>query len=421
MKQSPDVIRVGLICNNATRELATFISLKHEFENSLGARVKIIGSIAEIQRTLHSLFIFKPHVVFISQLQEDSCRTIARYVKKSGALLIILPEEITPARVVTSIVVNPKLKYDHLVDLVLLPGRIMYNMFLKTDIDVSKLFITGAPKMDVEYRQKGRSRSELTKLLHLDSKKKNVFIFTSFAHSANIEYYRGNKCFSGSMRLIIKIQKVIRDTRLSYLEVLPKICNQFPQYNIVLKPHPLEDLSYYRQLKAPNLVISSRLSMQDCFPSIDLAIHWNSTIATSSWLHKIPTLQYSPLKVHDWLLSDFTRGNPLVHSYHKLFQLIERYIEKPGTYPHKHLLFQEGYLSENFFKIDGRSQHRIVKQTSKLLKECKIRVNYEPQFNPVWYIMMFFEKLFGVLLSRRLAAVMIRNYNWRYAVDNYLP
>ena len=418
MNKQSEVFRIVLICNNVTRELATLTLLKNELESRLGAQVRIIGSIAEIQRIYYSLYKFQPHLIFLSQLQEKCCRDFAEYAKKSGAMVFVMPEEITPAKIVESLILRPDRPYDHLVDGVFLPGQVMMNFFGKTNIKKQKIKITGSPKVDVEKQSRPLTRNKFCRKFGINGKKKNIFVFTSFPHTG-IDYFKKDECFEGNIKLIANIQRAIRDTQKSYLENLPKICKLLPEFNIILKPHPLEDLSHYKKVKAPNLHIISNISMLDCLGSIDVAIHWNSTVSTSCWLHSIPTLQYSPLKKHDWLLSGFTPGNPLISDIRQLVQQVRDYATRRPL-PKKYIEFQKKYLYQNFYIIDGKSCERISKHVGNMISKTDFKLEYKRQFSGIWYLISIMEKIIGVYGSRRIMS-LISSYNWQYAKDNYLP
>lgn len=413
-------LRIALICNNVVRELGTLKVLKKELERQIGAEVRIIGSLAEIQRTFFSLFKFKPHIVFLSQLQERCCRDIASYVEESGGMVIVMPEEITPAKVVESLVLNPDFTYDHLVDLVCLPGQVMYDFFVKTDIKKDKIKITGSPKIDIELQQTGMSRKEFVEKFPIQKERKNVFFFTSFPHTG-MEYFKTDECFKGHLDLISDIQTVIKDTQKVYLKHLPTICKKLSEYNVILKPHPLEELHYYKELKADNLTIITGISVLDCMDSIDVAVHWNSTVSTSCWFHQVPTLQYSPIKKHNWLLSRFTTGNPLLHDHEELIKSLKTYLKEKKSLPKKYLEAQQKYFQDNFYKTDGKSSERIAKLVKKTAKQKKFELHYRSTFNPVWYAIAAVEKILGVSTSRRLINFASNAYNWRYAAENYLP
>lgn len=419
MHQQLKTLRIALICNNLVRELATLKSVKKELEKQLNAEVKIIGSLAEIQRTYFSLYRFSPHVVFLSQLQEKCCRDIASYVKQSGGMVVVMPEEITPAKVVESLILNPDFTYNDLVDLVCLPGKVMEKFFKKTDITHSKIKITGAPKIDIERQEQGLSRTAFAARCNIDPKKKNVFIFTSFPQTG-MEYFKTDECFTGNLPLIRKIQRVLKDTRQEYLENLPRICAELSDYTVILKPHPLEDMNIYKTISAPNLHLITGVSMVDCVRSIDVAIHWNSTVSTSCWLHGVPTLQYSPIKKHDWLLSGFTKGNPLLSDSKELVLQVKKYIAGKTSLPKKYLDAQQDYFRNNFFKVDGKSAQRIALLNKQVVDQREFELQYIQPVSSVWYLIEIIEKIVGVKTTRRLMTFLFP-YNWRYATENYLP
>ena len=407
MKQS---LRVVLLCDNIIRELTGLTQLKKELEKKLSAEVYLIGSIAEIQRTYYSLYRIKPHLVFISQIMEKDCRAIAAYVRQSGGMVCVLPVEITPAKAVESVIVSPKLRYNHLLDMLFLPGQHMFSYFNKTDIDKQKMVITGSPKMDVVLASSGMSRQDFTSQQHIPSDKPNVFFFSSFPRTS-LDYFRSDKCFTQNMTLMKKIHKAIRGTHQAYLKALPKICAALPRINVVFKPHPLEDLSWYDEITAPNFYLVRDASVKDCMASIDVVVHWNSTVCTECWLHQLPTLQFSPLRKYDWLLSEFSLGNPVSHTYQQLVKKILEQIHKKKQLDNKFLKYQKAYLIDNFYRVDGKSSQRITQILKKKLVKTSFNLHYTEHFHPAIRLLLFIQKILGVKLSRWLVALLTHSYN----------
>jgi len=415
-------LTIVLLTDNTLRELAGLRFLKTELQHTLRERnpdVRIIGSIAEVQHTLYKLHSIQPHIVFISQIQEKYCRMIAQYVKDSGALLFVLPSEVTPARSVQSLIVSSHMQYDQLLDGIFLPGKKMRSFFATTDISKQKLFVTGSPKIDVAFRSGGLDRPTFQKKYSLPPKRKNVFIFTSFP-KRDVSYYESDDCFSENILFMTRVHQAIRQTETAYLATLPKICQALPDSNIILKPHPLEDTEKYSVISSPNFRTIKDASIVDCLPSIDLAIHWNSTVCTECWFHQIPTLQYSPVQDADWLLSDFSPGNPVFASVDKLIDSAQAILNKKRKLSKTYHDFQKGYIEENYYKPDSKSSQRIAQKVQRLLLKRIPQPAFMEQHKSFWTVVEFLHSITSVYVSRKLLSLLFRNYKWRYALENFV-
>ncbi len=415
--------RIVLLADNKLREIAGLQLLKRQLEQNarFPVQVYIVGSIAEVQRVYFLLDEIKPDIVFISQIQEKFCRSIAQYVRKSGGKLFVLPSEVTPARVVQSLVVSSHLTYDHLLDGIFLPGKKMHSFFSATDINKKKLLITGSPKIDAVSLTLPVSRNKFSSEHNLPLNKKNVFIFTSFPLRSDA-YYESDECFSENLQLMKNVHTAIKANRNAYIQKLPEICRTLSEFTVVLKPHPLEDSSVYNTIQEPNFRIITQATVQDCIPSIDVCIHWNSTACVECWLHNVTSIQYSPITSANWLLSDFTPGNPVYSDSVKMTKQILEYLKNEKKIPQRFLSFQKRYIEENFFRSDGKAAQRIsshVNSVMKVLSRSPITHTYAKS-GRLWAPFHMLEKILGVANSRHLIGILFRSYNWRYAAENYI-
>jgi hypothetical protein len=192
------------------RELLMLELLKKEFEHTFKADVWIIGSLADVQKIYYSLNQIKPDIVFISQIIEKDCRDIASYVRKSGAILCVLPAEFTYSNADYYRTFSGNRPYNKYVDYYFLTGLRMYKAISKlTDIDKNKMFITGTPKIDLYINKNAKkvlSRREFVARYSIPGNRKNIFIFTNFLITP-INYIKSEKAFSGMVNYMLKWNK----------------------------------------------------------------------------------------------------------------------------------------------------------------------------------------------------------------------
>jgi surface carbohydrate biosynthesis protein len=412
-------LRIFIGCCNLIRDLNYIKFLKNELEVKRGATVIVVGSLAEIQRTYYLIHKYKPHIVILPQIQEKAIRDITRYIKKSGGIVCVVPSELAYSSSNSFWLFNKKLSYNDYVDFYFIPGEQMYKDIIKnSDISEKKLFIVGSPKMDLLAKNKKKflSRKEFCYKYLIPPKKKNIFIFTTF-YSSPENYIKKEEAFRGNVKEVIRIYQALCETKKVFLNDIKKLCKDFPNSNIIVKPHPLENPEEYKKINADNYYCIDNEALNNTLDSIDLAIHWNSTVATECWLKSKKTLQYVPINNYADLLSDFQKGNPVIYNYQYLVKAIEKYLHFPLE--QKYYKFQKKYISLWYYKVDGKSANRIAQILGEQVKNCPT-LNYKPQYNRAYHLLAISEKLLGVYISRKLISFLDRNYAWQYAVDNYL-
>lgn len=410
-------LRIALLLDNKNRELPALQHLQKVLQKRLKAKVMIVGSIAEQQRTYFLLHAFQPHIVFISQMIENCVRDFSSYVQQSGGKVCVLPAEITVMKALTKLIINPKLQYKSLITGAFLPGERMKTLYERTDLQKRQLHITGSPKIDVLVRKSGDEfwkRDFFTKKIGIPPKKKNIFIFTSFVQIEK-EYLDKNLCFRDNKQLLLINNKYIEDSRKLYKSAITKLCRDFPEYNIIHKPHPLEKVDFLSHIHEKNFFTIKDLSFYNCLESIDLAIHWSSTVATECWIKDIATIQFIPVRGHDRFLSEFSKGNPVLRTYKDLYSSIKIYADQ--ALDARYLKFQQKYLQSNYFNLDGKSADRIASHIIALSNKDTL-VSYKKNFSLFYYAFVILEKIFGSFASRRMISFLMRKYNWKYAAHN---
>lgn len=411
-------MRIALILDNKTREYSYLQLLKKTLTDKLNADVSIIGSVAEQQRIYLLLYKIKPQIVFISQIVEDCMRGIAYYIKKSGGLVFVLPAEITVIPAISNLIVNKKLQYNKLLDAIFLPGSRMRKLYSDTDIPSYKMYVVGSPKIDVLVKETDKDFLKRDLFLHsykITPNKKNVFIFTSFV-TIPPHYLTQNQTFQGNEKKILANNEYTLKNKTEYIETIKRLTEDLPNCNIILKTHPLENTAHYQEIKAPNFFILPKLSLYNCLDSIDLAIHWSSTIATECWIKGIQTLQYIPI-IKKSSLSEFRLGNPTVNSYEDLLKTILLCLNK--NIGRKFIPIQKKFLENNYYKLDGKSSLRIAEICKKYARN-EIKVDYKPKFSKLIYLITTAQKFLGLSLSRSMIGFFKKRYSAEYAIQNFV-
>jgi len=410
-------IRIVLISDNLTRDYLSLAYVKEELERIHGVHVYIIGSVAEIQRIFYLLHKIQPHIVFITQLLEKCFRDIAQYVRKSNGLVIVLPAEVTYSSSAALNILNKNLTYDELFELYLVPGDKMRQDIMKFNIQGKKLIKVGSPKMDLINKKWDTfmSRKNFSKKYQIPENRKNIFIFSTFIKTPE-KYIQKDTAYIGSKKEFIRLSRNIDTLSNNYGDAISRLCKDYPEYNFIVKPHPLESNDWYKGITDANFFVIPNEYIVNILKSVDLAIHWYSTVAIECWIKGIKTIQYAPLKEFMPLLGEFHFGNPVVSSYSQLKRAIGLYADNPLE--QKYTSFQKKYINLWFGKLDGKCGMRIKSVIHNLIKNHSFtNIDYRRNYSLGVYALLGLEKMFGTVISRKIIS-MIYPYNWKYAWKN---
>ncbi|PIY79906.1 MAG: hypothetical protein COY81_00240 [Candidatus Pacebacteria bacterium CG_4_10_14_0_8_um_filter_43_12] len=411
-------LRIVLFSDNKDRELQSLLLVKKALEKKLKASVFIFGSLAERQRMLLALEQTQPHLVVISQVFEKSCRELASYAKQSGAIVVILPCEIRASKAYSYLVKNKLLSYRQLVDYLFIPGKSLQALFNQTDIPVKQIFLVGSPKIDVVLQKtnKRMSRKSFCDLFSIPHADQNIFFFPSFLTSQEA-FLRQDVLFSNQLHFQRTFNHCVKSSREAYQRMLLKVADDFPNCSIIVKPHPLEKTNYTTLTNCKNNLFLVQAPIEHCLDSIDLAVHWMSTVAIECWLHQIKVIEYFPIKKYQSLLPDFSPGNPVVFNYRDLKSNINNYLLHPIPLAMKQ--FQQKYLKDNYFSLDGCSATRIAVILQSKITDLP-QLNYRPKVSIVIRILFALERIVGIRLSRKMLLLIKPNFQVDYAINNYV-
>lgn len=411
-------IKIVIFCGYRIRELDALLLLKQALEQHLSAEVYILGGLSELQKMYYYLHAIQPDVVFISQVLEKACRKLALYTLNAGALLYVVPAEITVITIIEDLLLNPKVSYDQLITKYLIPGRRYQQLLTHTDVKHSKIKIVGSPKIDCLVQEAGGqflSRDQFCEKYDLDQTKKNIFIFTSFV-MANPQYLKADSCFDATYSKMMESNRCIVQTKARYVHVIEALVKELPEYNFILKPHPLEDPQPFEAIAQRNFRLVTQVPFYACVNSIDLAIHWSSTVCPECWIKDIPTLQFAPFKKYDSFLSECHPGNPVLRTKQQLKQAIQKYLWVPQEEHYKK--FQQEYLQNNFYKLDGQSVIRIAQEVSH---DCRLRSsqsNFTARYSWLVVVVLGLERSIGVPLTQWLMSIVLPGYDAKNAIEN---
>ena len=220
-------------------------------------------------------------------------------------------------------------------------------------------------------------------------------------------------------------------------DLLYKIHKKFPKINLLVKPHPGENLKYWNILekKIPNLRIVKGITIENFLNLSDLNISHNLCTSTfEAKLFNLPTIEMQTsfskkyfLKIHQ-NIADFITLKP-----EKIFSIITREINKKNKKNNKNKKIKN-YINNFFFKFDGErcrdharsidnflennrkhGQHKLNVKQKKLLNSLKTKFEKRYQDEKKFYFKKFIKKFIKKFLFEKN---IISNYDSQNRFDH---
>ena len=139
------------------------------------------------------------------------------------------------------------------------------------------------------------------------------------------QYRKQQKAHSGAGQYQERLREQGQQNLDAFIEVLPKIADWFPDHKVVIRPHPSEDIGFWREVAARHrrLEVHDRGLATPWILASDCLIHHGCTTGIEAELTGSPHIMYAPFRDdhHD---TDIMRAfAPIVHdemSLHKSLQ-----------------------------------------------------------------------------------------------------
>ncbi len=205
----------------------------------------------------------------------------------------------------------------------------VYNVFNSIK---NKSYVTGSPIVDSWKIEKNKINFNNRKY------KNNILISVNFAR-ADPKFKKVRKeyenYFSGldnyPPKEINQYKKLLDNEyklkELSYnhfKEIIPKLADKFNQFNIVVRPHPEENINFWKNFlkKYKNVSVNNQETTSKQLLECDYFIHFNSTMSVQSCFFEKYTIMYNPIKDLDALsaISPITNDVSIIcHNENDLF------------------------------------------------------------------------------------------------------
>jgi surface carbohydrate biosynthesis protein len=248
----------------------------------------------------------------------------------------------------------------------------------KALIEKSRVEITGCPRFDFYANEKLaglEDRKTFLKAVGARAIDGPVILWCTGASNynnlgRNVEkYIRRVSANSGFVASEFRIE--IEDERQqleTHSHVILDLANRHPNWNFLVKVHPLEDRRFYLNWarQSRNISIVPNISFQDFVFHCDILLQRGCTTATEFWTRDKPVLELQMGRFRtSWTPREHTDGNHSVFTTDEASNAISYYLGGGSISSHQRGA-REAYLHKFYYRIDGMSAYR-----------CAARINSE--------------------------------------------
>lgn len=390
--------KILLITDHKWRDLAGYVYLKLLLEKNKDIRVRLCRLGEDRFWVLHD----KPDLVIYNHLYEDRKVKFVKWLKKHGVGVIILPTENMPLRKGVEDLFAGKFTDLSPVDLYLSWNYIVADRIIELDrLPKDKVKIVGVPRFDF-YCQ------PLTKLLPAKAQVQEKYDL-NIDENAGIVLYSTNftiaslcnkKNFLYKDWDLLKLNRVegyktqqiegcmesdifSRDLTIKSIEYL---LNVFPQLQIIYKPHPSENHSFYK-----NIIKDLKKRYQGRFAFVTQEYIWNllhisdlilqrtCTTAVEAWLFEKPTLELHMHSNEFYFSEEHASGSDIASSYEDIKKYVCHYLNG-GKISDSKMNYRNNFLEKYCYKMDGKRTYEAAEIISNFLigkEKTKYRISFK--------------------------------------------
>ncbi len=359
--------KVCLVVDNPLRDLEGITLIAWHL-----AKKNTLCYIVPMYNQAFDIISLKPDLVIINYLRPNNVNLLLRY-KKENIKVCILDTEGSPGKDLSKFAsFIKKIKERDLVDIYCLWGKDQYKAFKQENLfNDEKLKITGCPRYDFCVYPYSKT------LPQIFNKKRFILINTTFPV--------GNPKFTFDYKIEEKAmvamgydrdfsKRYARDSYESYkkiIKIISKVCDKFPDFDFVLRPHPFEASKPYEVLlKNSNFHISQTKTVIEWLNCCEALLHLNCQTAIEAVM-----IGKEPISI-EWINTPHLKieGPPgnishIANNFEELVIYIDNVIKKRKLKTSKKMINERKQLIlSRLFKKDGLSSYRVSKVIYEFLK-----------------------------------------------------
>lgn len=320
-----------------------------------------------------------PDAVVLDHLGWDFKGEQARLAKRLGMKVIVLPteglfQEAEDAARVTGAAHNA----NHLPDCYLAWGNWLNKTLLDKNLMIeSQVYAVGCPRFDF-YRQPYlnlmKDKRDLLKELGFKNPDLPLILWTTNTTYAArnprviLKRYAKKSSFDAAYikALLEDNKRQFRDHSKLVLELAKRRTN----WNFIIKIHPAEWVNGYIEMErqAENIKLAYNCPVRDYLYHSDILLQRYCTTATEGWMFNKPVLNLDTAEYPLPVREEYTNGNHSVADLDETDSIIQKYLDGMPI-PAEQQTARDAFISDFYFKIDGRSAERCASLISKFLIE----------------------------------------------------
>lgn len=378
--------RVALLVDQKWRDLPSIVWLKLQLEKSgVEARMFPFGS--------EQAFMpgFRPHVAVFNNCQDEARQSFCRRLSQQGTKIVILPTEGIPtlswqlddwAGISSDwSVLDKYLAWNDIIS-----GRIIEV----GSMPANQVRALGIPRFDFyrdPLRKSHMQKQDYCKKFGLNPDCPTILWPTNFTlagfENRNQELW---KSIYKAMHWDIAypdlsagdIPRIDGDTRRMTRDALLALREEFPDANLAIKPHPNEDVIFWREFiaEAEGLPGKGKLALiwgvyiWDALSCADVVIQRSCTTAPEAWFLGIASIEAKFNKDDFYYSADHASGSEEVENVPDLISLVRAYLHEGREVPEAQKEAQKIFEKKWCTVVDGRRTQEAVKEIMSLTDEA---------------------------------------------------
>ncbi|MBI9044553.1 MAG: hypothetical protein JEZ06_08710 [Anaerolineaceae bacterium] len=390
-------MRIQLNCDHKWRDWAVLSLLKFILENKYNHEVFLVSRNDRDKAE----DVFSPHCIVIPHVNGTSQLEYVKSQKSKSKLVVVLPTEGRPIyKELLDYFYGDYTDYND-IDLFLSWNYpITSGIIDKKKIATSKIRTIGCPRFDFyssKYNKTVLNKVDFSNKYNLELNKPIVtwatqYNYARFHMSENdwgvndlIKNGVGD-CFNKHGYNIGDFPKDQYHERNDALEAFLSVASEKPEINFIIKPHPAEDSSFYKEIikknNLKNITFIYHEHIWNILNNSNIHLQRHCTTGIEAWLLEKPTVEMEMGNSHPFIWKEMSNGSEIAKSKSHLGSIIDYYLEG-GEIPKKIINSRKEYLERWFYKVDGNRTLEAAFEINNLLSknQRKIKWNFERKVN----------------------------------------
>ena len=381
-----------------SRMMIAYEALKQDFEIIIGAQDQLLEIIFNL-----------PSGIFFEKSISKNKHKLLKKIRENGHKIVNLDEEGLASQNNTHFYLKQRISKENL-DLVeyfftwgINEKKLLQDKYKE---DKNKFKVTGNPRID---SWKSVNHSLYKKELEIinDKYKNYIFITSNFAsvnHAAG-ENFRNKQISDFKIVETGKDYKIMNSNLVfkkkmfkSFLDMIKKLSTEFPNNQIVLRPHPSDNINEWKLNLAEykNIFIEYKFSSTPWIISSKCMIHSSCTTGIEGFFFNKPVFSYLPYKDHN--LVNFVSNNlsDVCDNFFELSKKISSVLD--GYYSNKNIKKKD--LIRSGLIIDNINNNHTAKKIIKFVQNIKTKdykslsLDYLKLLKLKFFFKRFLKKLF---------------------------